>query len=150
MGIKIYKPYTPSTRNRSSLDFSFLSKKKPEKSLLTSNHRAKWRNNQGKITIRHKGGGHKRRYRLIDFKRNLFDIKGTVQAISYDPNRNCNIALINYENGEKRYILHPEKLNIGDTVNSGQNISIDIGNSLPLKNNTLWHKFYLPINHQNL
>ena len=100
MGIKIYKPYTPSTRNRSVLDFSILSKVEPEKSLLVSNHRTKGRNNQGRITIRHKGGGHKRRYRLIDFKRSLLDIKGTVMSIQYDPNRNCNIALINYENGE--------------------------------------------------
>jgi len=134
MGIKIYKPYTPSTRNRSVLDFSSLSKDKPEKSLLVANHRAKGRNNQGRITTRHKGGGHKRRYRLIDFKRNNFDIKGTVVSIQYDPNRNCNIALINYENGEKRYILHPEKLKIGDNVFAGKNPSIEIGNALPLEN----------------
>lgn len=134
MAIKIYKPYTDSTRNRSVLDFSNLSKVKPEKSLLVKNHRSKGRNNQGRITIRHKGGGHKRRYRLIDFKRNKYDIEGKVISIEYDPNRNANIALIGYKDGEKRYILHPEKLNIGDTVNSGQNISIDIGNSLPLKN----------------
>ena len=133
MGIKIYKPYTPSTRNRSVLDFSSLSKDKPEKSLLVANHRAKGRNNQGRITTRHKGGGHKRRYRLIDFKRNLFDIKGLVVSIQYDPNRNCNIALINYENGEKRYIIHPEKLKIGDTIFSGHNQAIEIGNSLPLE-----------------
>jgi large subunit ribosomal protein L2 len=134
MGIKIYKPYTPTTRNRSVLDFSILSKVKPEKSLLVANHRAKGRNNQGRITIRHKGGGHKRRYRLIDFKRSLLDIKGTVMSIQYDPNRNCNIALINYENGEKRYILHPEKLKIGDNVFAGKNPSIEIGNALPLEN----------------
>ena len=134
MGIKIYKPYTPTTRNRSVLDFSSLSKVKPEKSLLVSNHRAKGRNNQGRITIRHKGGGHKRRYRLIDFKRNLMDVKGTVMSIQYDPNRNCNIALINYETGEKRYILHPEKLKIGDNVFAGKNQSIEIGNALPLEN----------------
>jgi large subunit ribosomal protein L2 len=132
MGIKIYKPYTPTTRNKSSLDFSGLSKVKPEKSLLVANHRAKGRNNQGRITTRHKGGGHKRRYRLIDFKRNLFDIKGTVNSIEYDPNRNCNIALVNYENGEKRYILQPEKLKIGDIIFSGKNHPIEIGNSLPL------------------
>jgi large subunit ribosomal protein L2 len=132
MGIKIYKPYTPTTRNKSSLDFSGLSKVKPEKSLLVANHRAKGRNNQGKITTRHKGGGHKRRYRLIDFKRNLFDIKGTISSIEYDPNRNCNIALVNYENGEKRYILQPEKLKIGDIIFSGKNHPIEIGNSLPL------------------
>ena len=134
MGIKIYKPYTPSTRNRSVLDFSNLSKDKPEKKLLVANHRAKGRNNQGRITIRHKGGGHKRRYRLIDFKRNLFDVKGIVSSIQYDPNRNCNIALITYENGEKRYIIHPEKLKIGDSIFSGSKQAIEIGNCLPLEN----------------
>ena len=108
MAIKIYKPYTSTTRNRSVLDFSLLSKVKPEKSLLVLNHRSRGRNNQGRITIRHHGGGHKRRYRLIDFKRNIFDIVGKVTTIEYDPNRNANIALIQYENGEKRYILHPE------------------------------------------
>jgi large subunit ribosomal protein L2 len=134
MGIKIYKPYTPTTRNRSVLDFSNLSKVKPEKSLLVANHRAKGRNNQGRITIRHKGGGHKRRYRLIDFKRNLLNTKGTVMSIEYDPNRNCNIALINYETGEKRYILHPEKLKIGDNIFAGKDQSIEVGNALPLEN----------------
>ncbi len=134
MGIKIYKPYTSSTRNRSVLDFSTLSKIKPEKSLLTSNHRAKGRNNQGRITIRHKGGGHKRRYRIIDFKRNKYDIEGKVISIEYDPNRNSNISLIHYEDGEKRYILHPEKLKIGDSICSGKNIELKIGNSLPLEN----------------
>jgi len=134
MGIKFYKPYTSTTRHRSSLDFSELSKEKGPKSLLVANHRANGRNNQGRITSRHKGGGHKRRYRLIDFKRNLFDIKGTVQAISYDPNRNCNIALIFYENGEKKYILHPEKLKIGDNVFAGKNSPIQVGNALPLEN----------------
>ena len=132
MGIKIYKPYTDSTRNRSVLDFSNLSKVKPEKSLLVANHRSKGRNNQGKITIRHKGGGHKRRYRLIDFKRNKFDIEGQVISIEYDPNRNANIALINYKDGEKRYILHPETLKIGDTIASGEKVEIKVGNSLPL------------------
>jgi large subunit ribosomal protein L2 len=134
MGIKIYKPYTDSTRNRSVLDFSNLSKVKPEKSLLVANHRSKGRNNQGKITIRHKGGGHKRRYRLIDFKRNKYDIEGQVTSIEYDPNRNANIALINYKDGEKRYILHPETLNIGDTIYSGEKSEIKVGNSLPLNN----------------
>jgi large subunit ribosomal protein L2 len=134
MGIKIYKPYTDSTRNRSVLDFSNLSKIKPEKSLLISNHRSKGRNNQGRITIRHKGGGHKRRYRLIDFKRNKHNIEGQVMTIEYDPNRNANLSLIAYKDGEKRYILHPENLKIGDTIISGENVSIKIGNALPLKN----------------
>ena len=132
MGIKIYRPYTPSTRNRSVLDFSELSKKNPEKTLLVTNHRAKGRNNKGRITIRHKGGGHKRRYRLIDFKRNKYDIKGKVVSIEYDPNRNANIGLIHYEDGEKRYILHPENLKIGDIIVSGIKSAISIGNALPL------------------
>jgi large subunit ribosomal protein L2 len=134
MGIKIYKPYTSTTRNRSVLDFSLLSKIKPEKSLLVANHRAKGRNNQGRITIRHKGGGHKRRYRLIDFKRNKYEIKGKVYSIEYDPNRNTFISLIRYEDGEKRYILYPEKLKIGDFISSGKNTEIQIGNALRLEN----------------
>jgi len=134
MGIKTYKPYTPSTRNKSVLDFSNLSKKAPEKSLTVSNHRAKGRNNKGRITIRHRGGGHKRLYRLIDFKRNKFDIEGKVSAIEYDPNRNANIALITYQDGEKRYILHPESLKIGDSVMAGKNSSATVGNALPLAN----------------
>ena len=132
MPIKIYKPYTPSTRNRSVLDFFFLSKRKPEKSLLTKNHRAKGRNNQGRITIRHRGGGHKRRYRLIDFRRNKYEIPGKVVSIEYDPNRNANIALIHYEDGEKRYILHPENLQIGSTICAGGKSQCQIGNALPL------------------
>jgi len=134
MGIKTYKPYTPSNRTRSVLDFSFLSKNKPEKSLLVANQRAKGRNNQGRITTRHKGGGHKRRYRLIDFKRNKYEIKGEVFSIEYDPNRNSNIALICYSDGEKRYILHPENLKIGDFISSGKKSDLKIGNSLPLEN----------------
>jgi len=134
MTIKLYKPYTCSTRTRTVLDFSILSKVKPEKSLLCSNHRAKGRNNQGHITIRHKGGGHKRRYRLIDFKRNKQNINGQVTSIEYDPNRNANIALITYLDGEKRYILHPENLKIGDIICSGKNSEIKIGNALPLEN----------------
>jgi large subunit ribosomal protein L2 len=133
MAIKIYKPYTPSTRNRSVLNFTLLSKVKPEKSLVISNQRAKGRNNAGRITTRHKGGGHKRKYRLIDFKRNKYNVKGTIISIEYDPNRNANIALVNYDDGEKRYILHPENLQIGDTIFSGKNIDIQIGNSLPLE-----------------
>ncbi len=129
MGIKVYKPYTPSSREKTGLDFSTLTKTKPEKSLLVSNHRARGRNNKGKITIRHKGGGHKRRYRLIDFKRNKFNISGQVVSIEYDPNRNANIALINYSDGEKRYILHPEKLKVGATISSGVNSELKVGNT---------------------
>jgi large subunit ribosomal protein L2 len=134
MAIKIYKPYTSTTRNRSVLDFSILSKIKPEKSLLIKNHRAKGRNNQGVITIRHKGGGHKRRYRVIDFKRNKHNFKATVISIEYDPNRNAFISLVQYEDGEKRYILHPEKLKIGDFISSGNKTEIKVGNALPLEN----------------
>lgn len=132
MAIKIYKPYTPTTRNKSGLDFSTLSKQKSEKSLTVSNHRSKGRNNKGRITIRHRGGGHKRLYRLIDFKRNKREIEGTVNSIEYDPNRNANIALIHYSDGEKRYILHPENLKIGDKIQAGSNAPISIGNALPL------------------
>jgi len=132
MAIKLYKPYTPSTRNKSVADFSILSKVKPEKSLLVKNHRAKGRNNQGRITIRHKGGGHKKRYRLIDFKRNKIDVLGKVASIEYDPNRNAYIALICYLDGEKRYILHPENLKVGDTIAAGKNAEVKIGNALPL------------------
>jgi len=132
MAIKIYKPYTSTTRNKSGLDFSTLSKQKSEKSLTVSNHRSKGRNNKGRITIRHRGGGHKRLYRLIDFKRNKREIEGTVNSIEYDPNRNANIALIHYNDGEKRYILHPENLKIGDKIQAGSNAPISIGNALPL------------------
>ena len=132
MAIKVYKPYTPTTRNKSNLDFSILTKIKPEKSLRVANQRAKGRNNQGRITTRHKGGGHKRCYRLIDFKRNKYDIEGKVVSIEYDPNRNANISLINYMDGEKRYILHPETLKVGDIIGAGKNVPIQVGNALPL------------------
>lgn len=134
MAIKFYKPYTPSTRNRSVLDFSSLSKTAPEKSLLVSNHRSKGRNNKGRITIRHKGGGHKRRYRLIDFKRNKYNVSGKVATIEYDPNRNANIALIHYEDGEKRYILHPDTLKVGDFIGAGNKFPSSVGNALSLEN----------------
>ena len=132
MAIKIYKPYTPSSRNKSGLNFSILSKIEPEKSLTTSNHRAKGRNNKGRITIRHKGGGHKRLYRLIDFKRNKYNVDGKVMSIEYDPNRNAFISLIQYEDGEKRYILHPENLKVGDVISAGDESAIKAGNSLQL------------------
>lgn len=135
MEIKTYKAYTPSTRTKTVIDFSALSKKKSEKSLTTFNHRAKGRNNKGRITIRHKGGGHKRLYRSIDFRRNKYNIPGKVISIEYDPNRNANIALISYQDGEKRYILHPEQLALGDLVKSFDSVSYDysIGNSLTLE-----------------
>ena len=134
MIIKIYKPYTSTTRHKTSIDFSHLSKIKPEKSLIGLNHRANGRNNQGKITIRHHGGGHKKKYRIIDFKRNKYNIKGIVSTIEYDPYRNAYISLINYLDGEKRYILHPETLKIGDYINAGIDSEIKVGNNLPLSN----------------
>ena len=133
MAIRLYKSYTPGTRNRALSDFSEITKSKPEKTLIRKNHRNKGRNNRGVITIRHRGGGHKRLYRLIDFKRNKINIEGRVAAIEYDPNRNARIALINYSDGEKRYILHPKNLNVGDSIYSGSNISLTIGNSMPLE-----------------
>ena len=132
MSIRIYKSYTPGTRNRALSSFSEITKKTPEKNLIKNNHRNKGRNNRGIITIRHRGGGHKRKYRLIDFIRNKHNIKGTIASIEYDPNRNARIALVYYEDGEKRYILHPNNLNVGDNIMSGTNIPISIGNTLPL------------------
>ena len=121
MAIRIYKSITPGTRNRSVSDFSNLTKKKPERSLLTKIISKAGRNNRGVITIRHRGGGHKKRYRIIDFKRNKLDIEAKVASIEYDPNRNARIALLHYKDGEKRYILHPKRLEVGSTVVSGTN-----------------------------
>jgi large subunit ribosomal protein L2 len=132
MAIRIYNSITPGTRNRSVADFSNLTKKKPEKSLLTKKMSKAGRNNRGIITIRHKGGGHKQRYRIIDFKRNKSQIEAKVASIEYDPNRNARIALLHYTDGEKRYILHPKKLEIGSIVVSGPEAPIEIGNALPL------------------
>merc|ERR1712151_1327682 len=125
--------YTPGTRNRALSDFSEITKSRPEKSLLRKNHRKKGRNNRGIITVRHRGGGHKRLYRLIDFKRNKTDIEGRILAIEYDPNRNSRIALVQYKDGEKRYILHPKNLNVGDIILAGSGSPLEIGNTLPLK-----------------
>jgi len=132
MSIRLYKSYTPGTRNRALSAFTEITKVKPERSLIRKNHRSKGRNNRGVITIRHRGGGHKRRYRLIDFKRQKFGIEGIVKAIEYDPNRNARIALIHYKDGEKRYILHPKDLNVGDSIVAGSGSPVSIGNSLPL------------------
>jgi large subunit ribosomal protein L2 len=132
MSIRLYKSYTPGTRNRALSSFAELTKSKPEKSLIRKNHRNKGRNNRGVITTRHRGGGHKRRYRLIDFKRNKYGIEGVVASVEYDPNRNAHIALIHYNDGEKRYILHPKNLNVGDTILAGSNSPLTIGNTLPL------------------
>nr|YP_009367842.1 ribosomal protein L2 [Hazenia capsulata]ARK14865.1 ribosomal protein L2 [Hazenia capsulata] len=133
MGIRLYKPYTASTRNRSVSDFSEITKKQPEKSLTSWVFRAKGRNNRGVITSRHRGGGHKRLYRLIDFKRQKIDISGKVATIEYDPNRNARIALLHYQDGSKGYILHPRGLKVGETVISSLEAPIFIGNCLPLK-----------------
>jgi len=133
MSIRLYKSYTPGTRNRALSAFTEITKTTPEKSLIRKNHRNKGRNNRGVITIRHRGGGHKRRYRLVDFRRNKHTIPATVAAIEYDPNRNARLALLHYEDGEKRYILHPNNLNVGDTVYSGAEAALQIGNSLPLE-----------------
>ena len=132
MSIRLYKSYTPGTRNRALSAFTEITKSKPEKSLIRKNHRNKGRNNRGVITIRHRGGGHKKRYRLIDFKRNKYGIEGKVASIEYDPNRNARIALIYYTDGEKRYILHSKNLNVGDIVLSGSESPLNIGNTLPL------------------
>jgi len=132
MSIRLYKSYTPGTRNRALSGFTEITKGTPEKSLIRKNHRNKGRNNRGVITIRHRGGGHKKLYRLIDFKRNKYGIEGTVASIEYDPNRNARISLIHYAYGEKRYILHPKNLNVGDTILSGSGSPLTIGNSLSL------------------
>lgn len=132
MSIRLYKSYTPGTRNRALSSFSEITKIKPERNLIKKNHRNKGRNNRGVITIRHRGGGHKRRYRIIDFNRNKYGIEGIVSAIEYDPNRNARIALIYYKDGEKRYILHTKDLNIGDKILSGSGSPLKVGNNLPL------------------
>ena len=134
MGIKKYNPYTPSRRNMTGSDFAEITKKTPEKSLLVSLKKNAGRNNQGKITVRHHGGGNRRKYRLIDFKRRKDGIPATVIGIEYDPNRTANIALICYEDGEKAYILAPEGLTDGMKVMNGPEAEIRVGNCLPLEN----------------
>ena len=133
MGIKTYNPYTPSRRNMTGLDFDVITKTTPEKSLTTSLKKNAGRNNQGKITVRHHGGGSRRKYRIIDFKRRKDDIPATVVSIEYDPNRTANIALISYVDGEKAYILAPVGLQVGDKVMNGANAEIKVGNCLPLE-----------------
>jgi large subunit ribosomal protein L2 len=134
MSIRIFKPKTAGTRNRAVSLFTEITSSKPEKSLTKFYHRFKGRNNQGKITLRHRGGGHKKLYRIIDFKRDKYAIRGKVVSIEYDPNRTTNIALIHYEDGEKRYILHPENLKVNDFISSGLNTEIKTGNTLTLEN----------------
>jgi len=134
MGIKIYKPTSPGRRFRTGLTFEEITTDKPLKKLLRPLKKTGGRNNFGRITIRHRGGGHKRRYRVIDFKRNKRDIPATVAQIEYDPNRTVNIALLHYKDGEKRYILAPQDLKVGDEVMAGENLEFRVGNALPLKN----------------
>lgn len=133
MGIRFYRAYTPGTRNRSVSDFRELTRDYPEKSLTRGFNRSKGRNNRGIITSRHRGGGHKRLYRLIDFKRNKIDVLAKVTTIEYDPNRNARIALLNYQDGEKLYIIYPQGLKIGDSLVSSPDAPILIGNALPLQ-----------------
>lgn len=134
MAIKTFKPTTPSRRYMTVSSFEEITKKEPEKSLLTKLHKTGGRNVNGRITSRRRGGGHKRRYRIIDFKRDKDNIPAKVAAIEYDPNRTARIALLTYADGEKRYILAPDKLSVGDEIISGENIDIVPGNSLKLKN----------------
>lgn len=132
MGIRSYRPYTPGTRERTVSEFVEVTRSEPEKSLTRSVHRPKGRNNRGVITCRHRGGGHKRLYRVIDFLRNKRNVPAKVAAIEYDPNRNARIALLYYQDGEKRYILHPANLAVGSTVMAGEDAPLEIGNALPL------------------
>ena len=134
MAIRNYKPTTPGRRKMSTLTNEEITKSTPEKSLTVTLKKNSGRNNQGKITVRHQGGGVKRKYRLIDFKRDKKDITGVVASIEYDPNRTANIALINYLDGEKRYIIAPKGLNVGDKIVSGENVDIKVGNALPIMN----------------
>jgi large subunit ribosomal protein L2 len=132
MAIKKYKPVTPGTRFRSSSTFEEVSKNSPEKSLVAPLKKSGGRNNHGRVTARHIGGGHKRKYRVIDFKRDKQKVPAKVFSIEYDPNRTCRIALLHYADGEKRYIIAPQGLKIGDTITSGPGSEINIGNALPV------------------
>ena len=134
MAIKTYKPTSNARRNMSVTDYSELSKVKPEKSLLKAMSATNGRNNYGRITVRHRGGAHRRKYRIIDFKRNKIDVNGQVQTLEYDPNRSAHIALVKYDDGEKRYIVAPSGLKIGDSIISSTAADIKPGNALPLAN----------------
>ena len=134
MAIKVYKPYTKSRRAMQTLSYEEITKATPEKSLLLTKKHTGGRNNQGVITCRHHGGGNKNRYRIVDFRRNKDEIPGTVSAIEYDPNRTAFLALITYADGEKRYIIRPKDLNVGDKIISGEATDIKNGNNLALKN----------------
>ena len=134
MAIKFYKPTTPGRRNMTTMDYSGLSKVAPERSLLEPIKKNAGRNSYGRITVRHRGGGNRRKYRVIDFKRERFGITATVQTLEYDPNRSAFIALVQYEDGEKRYIIAPQDLKVGDVIVSGPEADIKPGNALPLIN----------------
>ena len=134
MGIKKYKPTTNGRRGMSTLTNTELTTSTPEKSLLVSLNKTGGRNNQGRMTVRHIGGGAKRKYRVIDYKRNKFGIPARVTTIEYDPNRSANICLLTYKDGEKRYIIAPKDIKVGMIVESGENVDIKVGNALPLKN----------------
>ncbi|WP_077324042.1 50S ribosomal protein L2 [Virgibacillus siamensis] len=134
MAIKKFKPTSNGRRNMSISDFAEITTDSPEKSLLSPLYKRGGRNNQGKLTVRHQGGGHKRQYRIIDFKRDKDGIPGSVATIEYDPNRSANIALIHYADGEKRYILAPKGIKVGNKIEAGENADIKLGNALPLKN----------------
>ena len=146
MGMKHFNPYTPSRRNMTVSTFEEITKKTPEKSLLTKKKKNAGRNSYGRITVRHQGGGNRQKYRIIDFKRNKEDMFATVIGIEYDPNRSANIALIEYEDGEKSYILAPQGLTDGDKVVAGKNVDIKPGNCMPIENipvGTLIHNIEL-------
>ena len=146
MAIKVYKAITNGRRNMTSLDFAEITTNKPEKSLLAPLPKKAGRNNQGKITVRHHGGGHKKQYRIIDFKRNKDNVPAKVATIEYDPNRSANIALLHYVDGEKRYIIAPKELQVGQILVAGETADIKVGNALPLANipvGTLIHNIEL-------
>ena len=146
MAIRNYKPTTPARRKMSTLVNEEITKKSPEKSLTVTIKKNGGRNNQGKITVRHQGGGVKRKYRIIDFKRNKVNVPGVVASIEYDPNRTANIALINYVDGEKRYIIAPKDLRVGTIIEAGEAVDIKVGNAMQLQNipvGTLVHNIEL-------
>ena len=146
MAVKHYKPYTPSRRNMTSSDFAEVTKKTPEKSLLAKKKKNSGRNSYGRITVRHQGGGNRQKYRIIDFKRLKDNMEATIIGIEYDPNRSSNIALIQYEDGEKAYIIAPQGLTDGDKVISGENVDIKPGNCMPISSipvGTLIHNIEL-------
>ncbi len=142
MGLKKFRPITQTTRYKTVLDFSEITETKPYKPLTKGKKENAGRGNKGQISVRRRGGGHKRLYRLIDFKRNKYGIAGNVDTIEYDPNRSANIALIAYVDGEKRYIVAPDTLKVGDSILSGENAEIKVGNALPLKSIPLGTNIY--------